>query len=331
MYLDLKAAIAATVALAFAVGCAATTIQVPRLKPAEVNLGPVKKVAIGKIEGAGGEDVSDRLTQAIMACGKYEVLDRQHMDAIAKEKQLSADDPGAGYGPVLGAAALIFGRITKDGWQEGVTADQQTCQQGKQSFPCTTYTRAGQHTTAVNFKILSAVSGKVLATKLITGAAGTKKEVQVQDVKTTNALAVASIIPPIDNPEGFRDGAIAELVTDFMKMIAPYTITVSVVLYEQKSPASKVGVSAAKAGNWAAAIDAFKTALQDGAADEDPEVPARAHYNLGVALGYAGSYDEGVAEIQKAMNAKPDDVFQREIRSIQQFRMDDANLKAQGG
>lgn len=322
----------AMVLLTFAVAaCSATTIQVPRLKPAEINLGPVKKVAIGAIEGDGGEDISDKLTQAIIGTGIYEVLDRKHLAEIAREKNIQANDPGAAFGPMLGAAALVFGRITQNGYTENVTGDQQVCMAGNRQVPCTTYTRAGKHAVSVSFKIIDAASGKVLAIKLVNGVAQARRQVVVQEAMTTNRQALAGIIPPFEDVQQFQIAATDDMVKFFMRMIAPFTITVPVVLYEQDSQASKNGVTAAKAGDWATAIDAFKSALKQASASPDLEVQARAHYNIGVALGYSGSYSEGIAEIQRAISLKPDDVFQKEIENIRVFQADDAKLKAQAG
>lgn len=314
-----------------AIGCAATTIQVPRLKPAEVNLGQVKKVAIGAIEGDGGEDISDRLTAAIMATGKYDVLDRKNLAEIAREKQIAASDSGAAYGPVLGAAVLIFGRVTRNSFEEKVTADQQTCLLGNREVPCTKYTRVGKHSTSVSFKVVDAASGKILATKLIDGSGSDKREVDVQEPRVTDPQAVARIIPPFEDRQNFRDVAMGDVVSYFIRMIAPYTIMVSVVLYEQDNQASKVGVSAAKTGDWTTAIENFKTALKAAKTSTDLEVKARAHYNLGVALGYSGSYGDGIAEIEKARALHSDDRFAEEIQNIKQFQADDSKLKAQAG
>ena len=311
-------------------GCAATAIQVPRLKPAEVNLGPVKKVAIGQIEGDGGEDVSDKLTEAIMATGKYEVLDRQHLAEIAKEKQIAAGDPSSAYGKVLGAAALIFGRVTQNSFQDQVAAEEKVCIQGSRSFPCTTYTRAGKHTTAVNFKIVDAATGKVLASQTVTGAATDRREVQTSEAKVTDPKAAARIIPPFEDLNNFRQVAIGDVVTLFMRLIAPYTVSVRVVLFEQSEcPTSKAGVAAAKTGDWATSISQFKAAVAVADSLADSKVMARAHYNLGVALGYSGSYRQGIAEIQKAIEVQAEDEFPEQVAAIRGFEADDARLRAQ--
>lgn len=312
-------------------GCAATTIQVPRTKPAEVNLGNVKKVAVASIDGDGGQDFSDKLTQAIMESGKYEVLDRQHLAQISSEQNLAVGEAGAaGLGKVLGAAALVVGRISKSAYEERVSANEGTCYAGGKSGPCTTYTRTGIHHLAVNLKVIDVGSGKILATKTITGDAGAKREEQVLAVKTSDPDAIVRIVPPLDNTDAFKEDAVNQVVAQFMKLIAPYKIMVPVVLYEQdKNPAAKAGVAAAKAGNWSTAIAQFKTALSVAEASPIPEVKAKAHYNLGVALGYSGSYDEGISEIENAVSIHPDEEFQPEIAKIRSFKADEAKLKAQ--
>jgi hypothetical protein len=70
-------------------------------------------------------------------------------------------------------------------------------------------------------------------------------------------------------------------------------------------------------------VELFRQAC--AAADSSPGIPprdrARAHYDLGVALGYSGmSYDEAVAEIQKAAAIEPEDVFYEEIGRIRTFK-----------
>lgn len=312
-------------------GCAATSIVVPRLKPAEVNLGPVKKVAIGSIEGDGGEDVSDRLTEAIMASGKYEVLDRKHLAEIERERNIASGDPGAAYGAVLGAAALVFGRVTQNAFSDNVTATEGTCMQGRTKTACTTYTRTAKYATAVNFKIIDAATGKVLATKLVTGAVADAREGTVMEHKTNDPARISEIVPSYgDQQAEFRDAALRILVRDFMKLIAPYTVQVEVVLFEQsEAPTSEAGVNAAKEGDWGRAIQHFKSALSDVESSPKKQVRARALYNLGVAYGYSGEYSVGISLIEKAIDLAPEKEFREQIAVIRGFANDDAKLKAQ--
>lgn len=312
-------------------GCAATTIQVPRMKPAKVNLGSIRKVAIGEIEGEGGRDLSDRLVQAILASGKYEVLDREHLAMIAREQNLAAGEAGAaGLGKVLGAAALVFGRISRSTYGEVVSANEGACYYNGASGPCTTYKRTGTHRMTVSMKIIEAASGKIITAPSINGEAGGSREAQVLASKTSDLAVIAQIVPPLENTSAYGEEAMNEVVGTFMRMIAPFQVMVPVVLYEQSNvPSSTAGITAAKAGNWTTAIQMFKDALETTASSPDLEVRARSHYNLGVALGYSGSYDEGLAEIQQAMSLKPDPEYQLQANEIRGFKADDAKLKAQ--
>lgn len=311
--------------------CAATTIQVPRMKPAEVNLGSVKKVAIAEVEGEDGETIADRLTKAIMESERYEVFDRQHIATLRKEQALAAGEDGAGaLGKILGASALIFGRVVKNGYSDTVNAQEAQCGQDGKLVKCTNYTRVGTHRLQVSFKVIDAVSSKVLATKTVTGEAFHKGDVQILGPKDMRPEFLASNVPSLGNRDEVKDAAIEEVIDSVMRMIAPYKVLVATILYEQSElPTSKAGVAAAKAGNWDIAIAKFREAVNAAEANPEPSVKARAHYNLGVALGYSGFYDEGVKEIEKAMTLEPDEVYQKEIAAIRSFKKDDERLRAQ--
>ena len=316
-------------------GCATTRFNVPRLKPAEVNLGPVKKVAIGTIQGDGGGDISDALTQAIMTSGRYEVVDRQHLDEVYREQSLgAAGEAGAAQvGKVLGAAALIFGRVTQNRYTETVNGQQNTCMRNNQSYPCTTYTRLGALKMSVNLKVVSAQSGKILATKTLLADFSKSTEARTDAQRITDPAWLANNVPPIDNPDEIKTVAINNIVAEFMKAIAPYTVSVEVLLFDLSDlPSTGRGVAAAKSGDWSNAISAFQEAVGQSNANPkfDDKVKGRCLFNLGVALGYSGQFDEGLDTISQAARLIPDeDAFPAEAARIRQYKVDDARLRKQ--
>lgn len=70
-------------------GCA-STVRVARTRPAEVNLAAYRKVAVGHIRGPKGGAIADRLTQALLESNRFEVLDREHLAPVLRERRLSA-------------------------------------------------------------------------------------------------------------------------------------------------------------------------------------------------------------------------------------------------
>src|SRR5207248_7501636 len=105
-------------ALAAGVLCACGTVavRVPVMKPAEINMAPYNSVAIGGMTGNGDRPVSEALEEALVNSQRFTVVDRQHMNQVMRELQLSSTDladpnAAAKLGKVVTAGALIFGDV----------------------------------------------------------------------------------------------------------------------------------------------------------------------------------------------------------------------------
>lgn len=311
----------------FVLGCA-SSMKVNRVKPAEINLSSYKKIAIGGIEGNGGLEVNSQLTQALFDCGRYEVLDRENLNSIIKEQKLSISDTfdpetSAELGKLIGSAAIIFGNVTRRDYNQSNSYSKGTCTDGKgNKYSCTTYYTKGLWNLNVQLKVIDTSTGKILATKAF-------QQKEDKSVSATNAQ------PSIDwDRDSVFDELTGALVNDFMKVIAPYTVCVTVKLYnDSKLPEMKLGIAFAERGDWNSAVEQFKIACQN--AHNNPEIKpkliARAHYNLGIALGYSGiDYDQAINELNEAVKVNSEDIFFTEIANIKQFKKDDAKLKQQG-
>src|SRR5688500_11250422 len=103
--------------------CSRTVFQVPRMRPAEVNLAAHKRLALGGIAGEGGERVVAALTDALVAAQRFEVLDRQHLHAVFKEQDFGtsgrvADDTAISVGQMTGATVLLVGDVVQSVYDE---------------------------------------------------------------------------------------------------------------------------------------------------------------------------------------------------------------------
>jgi curli biogenesis system outer membrane secretion channel CsgG len=95
----------------------ATRIMVPVTRPAEINLKGMNKIAIGKINGTAGSDMSDALTLKIVDSRRYELVDKTNMDRILFESKLSEDGitdakTAAKLKKFMGTAAIINGSFS---------------------------------------------------------------------------------------------------------------------------------------------------------------------------------------------------------------------------
>ncbi|HLF19730.1 MAG TPA: CsgG/HfaB family protein, partial [Bacteroidota bacterium] len=93
--------------------CGTTMIVVPVMRPAEVNLGKLKKIAVGRVSGEAARDVEDDLIGQLIESQTFDVLDRSNLDKIIREYRLSMSElmdekTALQLGNMIGAAALIF-------------------------------------------------------------------------------------------------------------------------------------------------------------------------------------------------------------------------------
>ncbi|WP_435549356.1 CsgG/HfaB family protein [Desulfobacterium sp. N47] len=299
------------------------------MKPAEINLASYKTIAIGNIDGTGGKEVEGLLTQELNNCGRFEVVDRAHTGNILHEQNLNMTDSfdsqsGAKLGKMMGSSALIFGNITRHNYDQKSKTNESTCYNAnKQKYTCYTYYIDGIWNLNTQFKVVDTSTGKILATKAIKSDAN--KSVSEEGKR-----------PSIDwDRDTVFEGLYKKTVDDFMRMIAPYRVIESVTIFEDGSlPDLENGRKFAERGDWNLAVERFKSACNT--ADSNPEIKpkwrARAHYNLGIALGYSGmDYKQALDELQKAQNFYPgDDECINAIGKINEFQADERKLKEQG-
>jgi len=281
--------------LFFFVGCGTVSYIIPITKPAEVNLKKFKKIAIGKITGRGAENFADELTQALFNCDRFEVLDRQNVDRIMKEHHFDVTGvvdgtTAAELGKFIGAAALIFGRVSLYKYSEKVVySDSKDYKTGRVTRY---YYRIGEAKVTANLRVTDLTTGKILAVKNI--------------AKELTAKSRASKGTPAEID---KDALLAQtreaVITRFMKMIAPYQVNLKVkFLVDSKMPELGRGVNLAKAGELKEAADVFKEAIKKYTGNPELKID-KAHYDLGNILVLMNEYKEGIKELKKAIKINP--------------------------
>jgi curli biogenesis system outer membrane secretion channel CsgG len=311
--------------LALYAGCA-ETVKVSRVKPAEVDVTGYRKIAVGNVTGNNGRTIAASLEQALHDSGRFEVLERSHLGMILQEQGLSRSgavepDETVQVGKMVGSAALIFGNVGRRDYSQKRTHEDKACGDRKRPYPCTEYVVTGTWTEQVHFKVVDTTTGKIIAMKHV--ARSREKQVSAIDAIPAVTWDVESVSRDLDR----------EVVREFMTAIAPHTVWEQVHLFtDGKLPELEIGVNFAKAGQWPSAIGQFRAACEKADADPgiQPRLKARARYDLGVALGYSGSYDDGIGELEKAVRIQPEDTYVREIRRIKMFRSDAETLREQG-
>lgn len=316
---NLKLALVVVAAIASS-GCA-TVVRVMRDKPAELNLASYKKIAIGNLNGNGGTELSGELAQALFNSNRFEVTSPHQMASMMGG--LTAADPAfaARVAQSLGRSAIVGGMMSAHSFQDKVQSESGTCYEGGKSYSCTKYYRVGRARVAASLQLIDAETGKVLAMRKFESAKDNR----------TNADAGSTTPPGIDAEPLLADCR-SEVIARFMKMIAPYQEEVRVELMSDGDlPDLEKGNEFAKGGNWASALERYSAAV--AAADANAAIPAKkkakAYYNLGVAQGYSGDYDRGIATLTKSASLNADENTDREIAKVRQFKTDEQRLKEQ--
>ncbi|MEO0460738.1 MAG: CsgG/HfaB family protein [Myxococcota bacterium] len=311
------------------------TIRVPKMNPAEVNLAGYRRVGVGTIRGKGGEEIRADLTTALVRTGRFDVLERQELDALIEEQDLGAsgrfdDETVASIGHLLGTAAIVLGAIGDADYTESLRREKKTCSRKERdpktkkertvNYRCDEYVRTARAALRANLKVVDTESGLVLAAKTLNSS--------VSDQAVDQFRKPA----PFDAKETWLAQCRARIIAKFMRVIAPYETEVFVRLKEDGDlPQLERGNNYAKIGNWRAARDSYLAAraVATNDAEIEPDQRAKVLYNLGVAVGYSGSFDEAIQLLEESYILDPDSYTEREIHRMREFKLDAERLEKQ--
>ncbi|NQS97237.1 MAG: tetratricopeptide repeat protein [candidate division Zixibacteria bacterium] len=283
-------------------GCATTSMMITVKRPAEVNLKGYEKIAIGTISGTDSRDIEDALTTELFASGRFEVLDRNHLQQILREHNLNLtgaidQTTAAELGKFIGTAVLVFGRVQTNKTDDNVTKGEPW--QDKKGGWHQNYTREVNHILKVNLQIVDMQTAKILAVRNLTAEKSAKK---YADKKTPEEIDYTPL----------KSACIHKIISDFMKTIAPYDIQLKATFQKDKNlPEVESAITQLKIGEWDEALNLFRKAVDKQGLD--PKIQAKAYYNLGLAQMYGGIYEESLKNLKKAMSLQPNNKMYQKV------------------
>jgi curli biogenesis system outer membrane secretion channel CsgG len=326
----LLATLFATILASGAIGCA-PTVHVTRLKPAEVNLHGVSRIAVGRIDNRDGENLSSLITQGLFDSKRFEVLDRSNLDKLIQEHGLDADSAfeggGATLGKLLPATALVTGRVAQANYDEKLTRENHTCsrtvgsgdKRRVEKYACTYYVRKGQAKYVADMRVLDTSTSRILASRTLTK--------EHSDTNTAYDQEPASI-----DGDGMLDACRKEVAQSFLHMVAPYPVDESVKLAKDSHlPELATGNEFVKRGDWQKGIEFYGRAVARAESDTtlSPKAKGKAHYSLGLALAFTGDYDGGIAELEKAYLLGQDSSWLDMQTRVKQFKAEAKKVEEQ--
>ncbi len=306
----------AALALALA-GCATRSVNMPILRPAEVNLHNYTTIAMGDVwspphQWFRAQDIRDAFTARLLESEYFEtVLDRAHLQAILQEHYLAwsgfvDEDSAPELGRFIGAAALVVGRVTRDEYKEDISSETVTKKdKNGQEYEVLKHTRTGTHYLGVNIQILDVQTSAVIANKrLETSQADSKSDEDRQP-------------PRIDNTFLYNV-CVNELSRQFIRAVAPYYVNVSAPfeLDNKHLPELQTAHQMVMVGEFERAMDILAAAAVK--LGVPPKSTAKAFYDLGIIQMYSGEYDNAIDNFVRALELAPKN--SRYSRAIQTCR-----------
>jgi len=308
------------------VSCAgAPVVTFQTIKPPEINIGNVSKIAVAEFEGpdGSGELAAYKLTEYLVQTNRFTVLEREKIDKILQEQGLSMtgvidQNSAVEIGKLLGVDALIFGNVTayKCEDEEGTRKVKKKVGTGKykrvkrkniftgkeywaeeeimKTVLVDEHYKIRKGVVSVNFKVVDVKTGKLLAVKSLT----VNKEYKSVEGRGN-----------IPAREEVLNSLLSQVMEKFAGMIAPIKITVTRKL-EKGSEYVNKGVDFAVNGLWDMAIKSWKEGLK-----VEPTNPA-IYYNLGVAYEKMGDFISAGEMYKKAVELNPKKLYMEALKRV---------------
>jgi curli biogenesis system outer membrane secretion channel CsgG len=330
--------IRARIALCFALSCIALTacggnrlVRVPMMRPAEVNLSAYPTLGITQLNGDRDGQIASLIEGRLLDGGRFQVVDRTHMNQVMNELKLSASDLAQGGAVKLGglvtASALISGSI-EDHYRD---LPKTRTWRDKNNAEHTERWNEGEHTVRAALKVIDVSTGRLLYAHTFES-----KQASGGDQHVGLAILGAVLAGPMEHRPPDRQklasDAREQVVHQFVAAISPQKETVSVAfLSDAKIPQLDTGVIWAQRGEWKKAQDTFNDGLK--AAENNPAIEsavlAKAYYNLGLAYVLAGDYDNGIKLLTKGFDLSNDPKYLDQVDWAKRLQADAKRLGEQ--
>lgn len=302
--------------------CGTVAVRVPVMKPAEINMAPYQTVAIGAMNGAGDRPLTGALEEALVSSQRFTVVDREHMDRVMRELQLSSTDladpnSAAKLGKVVTAGAMIFGDVQTN-YRE---VPSERHYQDDKKVNHTWHELRGEYYLRATFKIVDVSTGKLIVAKTY------------EERRDDTNRGLDRYPEPIDRISLERT-ARSVVIDRFMKSIVPHQEFMYANFQKDSDlPQLEGGIGWAERGDWKKAQSTFNDAAQAAEKNVKLKAPqiAKAYWNLGLSYEYAGDYDKAESMVNKAYTLSNDKDMLGEIDNIHRLQADALKLAEQSG
>jgi tetratricopeptide (TPR) repeat protein len=309
MRLSVRSFVVFAAALFVVMGCGTTRIQVPTLRPAEINTGGFKRIVVAGFKNTTalsneGDQLEYALSRRLVESGRFTVLDK-----LLFENQLKAGVNAQND------VIVLSGVVNEYTYNEGITESKPYTNKEGKTF--VDYQRNGSLRLGVSFQVSRASDAKIL------GARSVGREIN-GNTRSTNAK------PAPLNVSGMVADAREQIAAAFLKKIIPFEEMIGVDFYSEKTiPELDDGIAAAQRGDWETAVNTFGRATDKYAGQKQAHV---AWYNLALAYQCVYRFTEAEQAFDRALQLDPSNAAYRDaLNQCRQMSYDFRKAQEQGG
>jgi len=304
-------------------GCSTVKVPMTVTHPAEINMSKYKQIAISNIDGNMSRLFVDDLKGRIIDSGRFTLVDRNRLDEVMRELNLSNSDlaqtdKAAKLGNLLPATAIITGRYDGD-YKENTEASNAVCYKNNVKYNCINNTRNGKFSTSGSIDVIDVSTGEI------------KKSKRLANTCEDNTSATDETPPAID-----RDALVGKCLNQgldaFFKAISAWSEVVAAPFMKDGDiPDLEVGINTAKVGDMEGAIAIFQKAIKNSELNPNvkPKVIAKAYWDLGLAFQYSDKFNQAADAFKKSYTLEPSDECMNELKHCEVLKNEKRKLAEQ--
>ena len=293
-------------------GCSTARVVVPIMRPAELDVGAKRNLAVEPIASTNGDQLRSLVESSIYESERFDLVRTTDFKPDENFETALADRADA---------MLVRAVVFRDAYSESTDKRESTCTResnGKKfKYQCNNYTRRGTYEADIAFELIDLETKERLRPKRIT-------------CKRLGSTYAQDRVPDGIDARPLVDHCVQEVARGFMRAIAPWTDKVSLPFQTDGDlPELEHGVGPARVGDWPAAISRFRAAVERGATLGEPEVEAKAHFNLALALAVTQEFTAARESLHRALRLSERPLYRDELERLDALEEESVRLREQ--
>lgn len=282
----------------------------------------INKVAFGPSSGKCADEIVDSLISMLVS-NQIEVVDREHVAAIAAEKNLAktgqVDRQNAiALGKLIGPSVLIFVKTSRcDAVQDRLyDTEKRYDAKTKSSYAVRAYYSRTRGYLKASVQTVDLETGRIFAARTLEFA-------PEKQYKSYEGYPEA---PPAPEVLG---SALQSAVTEVQRMLLPWSEQTKLVYYDDKTCGLKQAYALMRSGAIDRAFEQSKANLEtcESTPNVKDSVLGHAYYNVGIGHMIRNEYDEALQNFQNTARLRPGDIVAKAIADCERAKQLNAELQ----